>query len=61
MATKLGVAITVVIEPLFCDSVLAAIGGHFLFDVALFLDSLMHALNEPASTPVVEEATKKDA
>jgi len=61
MATKLGVAITVVIEPLFCDSVLAAIGGHFLFDVALFLDSLMDALNEPASTTVVEEAMKKDA
>ena len=61
MATTLGVAATVVIEPLFCDSFLAAIGGHFLFDVVLFLNSFFDALNEPASTAVAQEATKKAA
>ena len=61
MATTLGVTVIVVIEPFFCDSFLAGIGGHFLFDVVLFLNSVFDALNSPASATAATEVTKKAA
>lgn len=37
--TRLFILCMVMIEPFFCDAFTARIGGHFLFDVSLFLDA----------------------